>query len=564
MKTMKSRISVLAFALLLTAAAGAQTIYEAAALTDKDLNGTARYVGMGGAMSALGGDISTMYTNPAGIGIYRSNDAMVSFGFSAYGTASNYQGNAMDFSKVKGSFDNAGFVISTKIGNETTLRYVNFGFSYHRAKSFYRNMEMGGNLGNFSQTFQMASQAGGLHPNDWAANPFNDENIGWLSAFGHEGFLISDLMTQTELDQILAQDPDYDNWEPYRDAGGRQVRNLDGELMYRSPGEYVGMYTGANAAFHSEERGGIDQYDFNLSFNLKDRVYLGLTVGAYTVDYSKYTFYDEDYGYGEGYNLQSWNKIKGTGFDFKFGAIIRPIEYSPLRIGLSVHTPVFYHLDYRTNARLEADVMNTLDVAVEGTAPGEVGHYDVDTYDFMNGDLIRRFQLRSPWTYNLSVGYTVGTKLALGAEYEYKNYSSMLFRDGDGYSDTFAPENETTSMLRGVSTVRVGAEYMVIPRLAVRAGYNFSSSIFHDDAYKALPLNSIQTDTDFANSEAMHRLALGLGYRGSMFYADMAYQYALCHAQFYPFDTFDGERLVQGTELKNTRHQLLFTLGVRF
>ncbi len=555
---MKTKISVMALALLLSAGMGAQTIYDAAALTDKDLNGTARFVGMGGAMGALGGDISVINSNPAGIGIYRSNDAMLSFGFSSYGTESDYLGNTMDTRKVKGSFDNLGFVISSKIGNETTLRYVNFGFGYRRAKSFYRNMKMGGNLGDYSQTFQMAAQAGGLTA--WGGNPFNDENIGWLSAMGYEGKLITDLMSQTELDQT----PGYDNWEPYLDSNGKPVHNLDGDVMYRTPGDYVGMYPDGTATFRSQERGGIDQYDFNISFNLKDRVYLGVTVGAYTVDYSKYTFYDEDYGYDEGYNLQSWNSIKGSGFDFKFGAIVRPFQYSPLRVGLSVHTPVFYRLDYRTNARLESDVLNPLAITDSGTAPGEIGHYDIDTYDLMNGDMIRRFQLRTPWTYNLSVGYTVGTSLALGAEYEYRDYSCMKFRDGEGYSDAFAPENRTTGMMKGVSTLRVGAEYNVVPGFAVRAGYNYSSSIFRDDAYKSLPLNSIQTDTDFSNSESMHRLTLGMGYRGAMFYADLAYQYNLSHASFYPFDMFDGERLVQATELKNTRHQLLFTLGARF
>lgn len=55
------------------------TIYDANRWMGSDLNGTARFVGMGGAMGALGGDITTMGTNPAGIGIYRSNDVMVSF-----------------------------------------------------------------------------------------------------------------------------------------------------------------------------------------------------------------------------------------------------------------------------------------------------------------------------------------------------------------------------------------------------------------------------------------------------------------------------------------------------
>lgn len=59
----------------------AQTIYDGAKLTGKDLNGTARFVGMGGAMGALGGDISTMGTNPAGIGLYRSSDVILHLGF---------------------------------------------------------------------------------------------------------------------------------------------------------------------------------------------------------------------------------------------------------------------------------------------------------------------------------------------------------------------------------------------------------------------------------------------------------------------------------------------------
>ena len=58
------KISVLtALGMLMIAPWGmAQTIYDGAKLTGKDLNGTARFVGMGGAMGALGGDISTMYS----------------------------------------------------------------------------------------------------------------------------------------------------------------------------------------------------------------------------------------------------------------------------------------------------------------------------------------------------------------------------------------------------------------------------------------------------------------------------------------------------------------------
>lgn len=37
--------------------------------------------------------------------------------------------------------------------------------------------------------------------------------------------------------------------------------------------------------------------------------------------------------------------------DFKFGAIVRPFEDSPFRIGVAVHTPTFYNLKIKTNVR---------------------------------------------------------------------------------------------------------------------------------------------------------------------------------------------------------------------
>ena len=127
---MKKKIVMMAFATLATVSVGAQSAYDAMNIASNDLNGTARFVGMGGAMGALGGDISTIGTNPAGIGIYRSNDAMFTLGFSSIGTESKIGGQTFNSDKNRWSFDNAGFVISTKIGNQTTLRYVNFGFNY--------------------------------------------------------------------------------------------------------------------------------------------------------------------------------------------------------------------------------------------------------------------------------------------------------------------------------------------------------------------------------------------------------------------------------------------------
>lgn len=347
---MKKIITLATLGLLVAAAPiSAQTVYDAAKITGKDLNGTARFVGMGGAMGALGGDISTIGTNPAGIGIYRSNDFMTSFGFSSYGTESKYLGNKLSSDKIQGSFDNLGFVFATKIGNATSLRYVNFGFNYHKAKSFYKNMKMTGGLGNSSQTYQMAEQASGI--SKWGDHPYDDPEIGWLSILGYDGWLISDITTDK---MNAAGKPN----SPYVDKDGNQRYDVNGKPLYTTPGNYYGMYDDGVANFSSQERGGIDQYDFNIAFNFNDRFYLGLTIGAYAVDYSKYTYYSEAYTGAhapQNYNLRSWNKVRGSGFDVKLGTILRPFEDSPFRIGLAIHTPTFYNLDYKTSAYLESD-----------------------------------------------------------------------------------------------------------------------------------------------------------------------------------------------------------------
>lgn len=549
------KITLMALAMFAAVGSGAQTVYDATNIAQKDLNGTARFVGMGGAMGALGGDISTIGTNPAGIGIYRSNDAMLTFGYSATGTESNYMGNKFEMNKNRWSFDNAGFVIASKIGNQTALRYVNFGFNYHKSKSFYKNMTMQGLLGfadmnangkfdegdeYISQVRSMARQADNVSYEmyngynrekvDYYRNDiFNNNMVGWLGIMGVQGKLVNQEVYEN----------DYDGYLPV------------------VPAE-------ADGYFLSRERGGIDQYDFNVAFNVNDRFYFGVTLGAYDVDYNKYSLYDEDYGNGEWYSLESFNRISGSGFDVKFGTIIRPFETSPLRIGLSVHTPIFYKLTYTTGSLLNSEVF------LDGS--DKLTSVVVDSYEGLNGrDMDRDFKLQTPWVFNASLGYTVGNYLALGAEYEYEDYSSMKFKSPEGYEEDMGFENNQVGLnMKGVSTFRLGAEYKPISAFSLRAGYNFTTAAYKNDALKELPSNSLNTDTDFANSKSMNTFTLGIGYRGSMFYADLAYKYDVYKSDFYPFyNDFDTETEYQivtppVTKLTNTRSKVLLTLGLRF
>ena len=66
---MKIRILLTAMAALAAAGATAQSAVDAYSVTPSELRGTARFVGMGGAFTSVGGDLSTLGQNPAGIGI---------------------------------------------------------------------------------------------------------------------------------------------------------------------------------------------------------------------------------------------------------------------------------------------------------------------------------------------------------------------------------------------------------------------------------------------------------------------------------------------------------------
>jgi hypothetical protein len=515
-KIMKKQLFTMC-AMMAVMTAGAQTAYDAERLFGSELNGTARFVGMGGAMSALGGDISVIGTNPAGLGIFRSNDVSMSFGFNNTSAEGTFNGTTMNEDRTRASFDQIGFVYSNKIGNQTSLRYVNFGFNYHKSKNFNKLFSMGGALNGLSQSWQLSET---------------------MNNYG---------LTSSEFDNILdGSNPYQTYWNQLPVLGVMGVRT--GVVDWYN-GQPMG-WDGSRNNFYSRETGGINEYDFSVGLNLEDRVYLGLTFGAYDVNYDRYTSYTEDLlddnaADNGGYTLDNTYRLDGTGFDVKFGAIVRPIEDSPFRIGLAVHTPTWYDLTEYYNAQLSSDIY-----AYDGAYSQNLG-------DFLNGQYRSYdYRLVTPWKFNVSAGTTVSGLLALDAEYEYSDYSSGKLKDVDGYE--LDGTYDINDFLKGVHTVRVGMDARLDPQFSVRAGYNYTSAAYRSDAYAALPVYG--TSTQFCNSKNKNTVTVGLGYRGSVVYADLAYKYDLYKSDFYAFDDID----LPATKVDNSRHQLLFTLGAKF
>ncbi len=505
-----------ACALIAGMAVNGQNAYDAERLLGNDLNGTARFVGMGGAMGALGGDISVMGTNPAGIGIFRSNDVSVSLGFNNTGTKSMFNGTSMNEDRTRASLDQMGFVYTYKVGNTTSLRYVNFGFNYHKNKNFNRMFSAGGQLNGFSQSWQLAQE------------------LDYSGVNSAESF-----------DQILKSD------NPYRHYWNRYpvlsvLGATTGVVDY-----YDGVlgWDGYSNNFYSQETGGISQYDFNVSFNIEDRFYIGATLGVYDVKYDRYSSYTEELNddFGDengGYTLENYYGLKGTGADFKLGVIVRPIEDSPFRLGLAIHTPTWYELTESYNATLSSDIL-----AYDSP-------YSQTLSDYLYSELTYLYRMVTPWKFNVSAGTTLGGLVALGAEYEYADYGSSKLLDMDNYE--LGEQASVEAFLKGVHTFRVGMEARLAPQFSVRAGYNYTSAAFTDDAYSAL--STYRTSTDFNNTKDKNAFTFGLGYRGDVIYADLAYKCDMYKSDFYAFDDID----LPATKVDYERHQLLFTLGARF
>ena len=141
--SMMKKLIFAAFALAVMPVA-AQDTYESARLLGSDLNGTARYVGMGGAMDALGADISTISTNPAGIGVFRHSTVSASLGLVSQTDAQKFDG----LGKTNVSFDQIGFVYSSRI---SPTSYVNVGFNYHKSRNFDQILSAANALSHCSQ-----------------------------------------------------------------------------------------------------------------------------------------------------------------------------------------------------------------------------------------------------------------------------------------------------------------------------------------------------------------------------------------------------------------------------
>ncbi|WP_053188776.1 OmpP1/FadL family transporter [Sunxiuqinia dokdonensis] len=498
---MKKIQHILVAMLLMSTTAIGQNLVDGLRYSDYRIQGTARSAAMGNAFGALGGDFTSASINPAGLGIYRSSEFVITPSFGKTSVDINYLGQTTNESKYTIGLPNVGYVTNfndngTQNGSMVGL---SFGVGYNRLNNFNMKRMMEARDATSSMLDEFVLNADGL-------------NVNQLSSYYER------LAVDTEL--IYTED--------------------DSEGLYRHDMQKF-PYTDdlTNYEHHQRksysQKGNIDEFLISMAANFNHRFYLGATVGIHNVDFKETTSLfesdpDDNAPIFNDYTFNTYLHTTGTGFNVKLGAIYKPTD--ALRFGVAVHTPTFYRLhDSFDNSMYSS--LNFGDGEYSALSP--LGDYDYD--------------LTTPMKAVFSAAYVIGKSAIISLDYEYVDYSTIKLDDGGNGYDFFDENQVIENAYKAVGNLHVGAEYRLSNELSLRAGYEHYPSPMNEN------FQSSTMDTSDAVSSA---ISGGLGFRQGGFFFDVAYKHAIDKNYA---EVYNGSDLAN---FEITKDQLIMTLGFRF
>lgn len=534
-------VSAIAAAPLLAAAQNALDAYQ---LSQGDLRGTARFMSMAGAFTALGGDLSTLNQNPGGIGVYRSSEVGATLDINMQSVKTNMLGYTLSQKQTKVACNNFGYIGSLSLGSGSVMPYINWGASYSRVASFDRRYKgqaagvLNGSLSNYVAGYSGDYSTGEL--NGYIANydPFTGSYAPWMSILMYNAY---------------AMNPSSNN---------------------RS--DYQGLYDGSSAGsllFDVEEKGHIDEYALNFGGNILNTVYWGIGFGITDISYRSNVFYSESFadariansqanGYARGeasFGLQSLKAVSGTGFNFKAGVIVKPVN--EFRIGLAVHTPTYYDLNYDDWGQTEFNY-----------ASGHNGYFPNTSTTGSCHDYFS-WKLRSPWRLMVGAAGVIGKKAIVSLDYEMQAYGNMRVKDdnGDAYSN-MTEDIENWYQTRNI--IRLGAEYRITPQVTARVGYSWQSAPSKTAARNGeMPIytsgpGDTGTQPSYAFDNTTQYVTCGLGWHYKSFYADAAYIYRHRSSTWKPYTNYaetDNRWVVSpSASLSDNQSSIVISCGFKF
>ena len=557
-------IAIAAVGLSLTA--GAQDMYYAEMLSRNHYYGTARSMGLGNAMTALGGDLGSVTINPAGSAVSPYSQFTITPGLLFSSTGASYApdgsenfGSPLKTDHTKFNMPNIGLSFTYFNGPASWVKSVSMGFVANTTNS-YLNYTTG--QGSNSSTSFLGSLASGARGLDYNSLPRDLHAAYNANQFGEYGPVGSNI--------YVGSNERLDPSEAYHYVPGA----LSQRAVYNTFGTKTDMA-------------------FNLAFNVQDVFYFGFNIGLPMIKYRRSETFGEAAQQPELFpttffvsdtQTETTNYVSSTntyalntdanGVYAKFGFIALPTDH--LRIGAAIQTPTKFAVSERWAYSASSQYENSKFDGNSTSTVGEANYY-----------------LRTPYVVNAGIAYTLPGVGLFSIDYELTDYSVMKYSEaGDSfYDDSWASVNMVNRTFCGSShSVRMGVEVKPLPFISLRAGYSLTTD--PEKYWTDEKGNRVTAETvDFlGNSEAFkqqlissrhfdnltHGVSLGAGYSSpGSFFADFAVRmtsYPVSYYAPYYYGAYDakdknGVSLNIGAPLERLDKKMfdvLLTLGWRF
>jgi hypothetical protein len=476
-------------------------------------NGTARSIAVGGAIGALGGDITSVYSNPAGLGFYKTREVVLSPSFIFNNNKSDFRGTSLNDVKKSGfQLGTSGVVFGGKINNEN--KSSAFAISVNQLASYNNKVQYEG-LNNYSSYSEQYSEQ------------LNADNADINAAANNYPFGASLAFFTYLVDTTTS----------------------NGELRYKS---LVPVENGTMQQYNETNEGGLYEISFGFASNTKDKIFLGGSINIPLSFYTQNITYQETDATADNANQFNYSvftqehTLDGAGLNARLGIIYRP--QNSLRLGLAFHTPSFMSYTDKLSAAITTDT------------EGFQGVLTSKSSDFPNAASEVRYNEITPYKIIVSAAYVFkeveDVKLQKGfitADIEYVNHRGSRFLqeagdegDDPAVDDYYSSLNDVIkSYYKGAFDFRLGGELKFSP-VAIRLGASYYGSPYDDNALKA---NRIM-------------VAGGLGYRKRGVFVDLTFSEVFNKDVSFPYRLF--EKANTFATLNNQRMNVLLTVGFKF
>jgi len=526
-KSILAAIAVAAPAIL-----SAQSAVDAYTLSQTEPRGTARFMSMGGAFTALGGDLSTLTQNPAGIGVYRRSEIGATLDISPRSISANTGDYKLSSSKTKVNCNNFGYIGTVRL--DGALRTFSWGATYNRIASFDRIFKAYNGSAPSSVSDYIASFTGNVPESELNFgdnyNPYLQSDNDWLSILAYNSFMINPTST-----------------------GYQGLSNSS---------------TVGDAESIVHERGYVDEYNIDFGGNVSDVLMWGIGFGITDLNYNSTTYYSESMKDATiaseeglvrgdaGIYLDNWRTVTGTGFNLKFGLIFKPIDM--LRIGAAIHTPTWYSMTNNAYAETQYSYFNP--AAPEGEQNPLKGAEHTD-------DSYYNFHMNAPWKFMVGAAAVIGNSAIVSLDYERQAYDDITVSYqnnwGDYVSDDYV-NDDVKNYFQAADIIRLGGEFRVTPRFSIRAGYNFTTATAKNDVLDGnVEVFTAGMNPAYTLNRTTNAISFGLGYRYKSFYIDGAYIYRNKKSTYYAFTNY-GNTDAPTADLTETTNSIVLSAGFKF